>query len=178
MHSSEITLIIGGGRSGKSSYGEAMAKAIEGNRLYIATAEVTDEEMAKRIEHHQKRRAGIFSQTIEEPLNLAGALSQIDKSVDVVLLDCLTVWLGNVIHYRGLQANYEEIEQFLAALKRCSQRVIVITNEVGQGIIPATALSRHYRDHAGWLNQAVAAMADRVIWMVAGLPVVVKGGSL
>lgn len=174
MQRGEITLIIGGGRSGKSSYGEALAQAISGERLYIATAEVTDPEMAKRIEAHQKRRSGLFSKTIEEPLNLAQALKQTEEA-DVVLLDCLTVWLGNVVHKRGLLDYYIEIEEFLEALKKVKKNLIIITNEVGQGIIPATELSRHYRDHAGWLNQAVAQLADKVVWMVAGIPVVVKG---
>ncbi len=174
MQRGEITLIIGGGRSGKSSYGEALAQAISGERLYIATAEVTDPEMAKRIEAHQKRRAGLFARTIEEPLNLAKALRQAEGA-DVLLLDCLTVWLGNVLHKRGLLDYYEEVEEFLEALKKVEGNLIIITNEVGQGIIPATELSRHYRDHAGWLNQAVAQIADKVVWMVAGIPVVVKG---
>ncbi len=174
MQRGEITLIIGGGRSGKSSYGEALAQAISGERLYIATAEVTDPEMAKRIEAHQKRRACLFSRTIEEPLNLAKALRQIEGA-DVTLLDCLTVWLGNLVHKQGLLDHYEEIEEFLEALKQIKENLIIITNEVGQGIIPATELSRHYRDHAGWLNQAVAQIADKVVWMVAGIPVVVKG---
>ena len=175
MQRGEITLIIGGGRSGKSSYGEALAQTINGERIYIATAEVTDSEMAKRIEAHQRRRAGLFKITVEEPLDLANALKQ-TKGADVVLLDCLTVWLGNVVHKRGLLDHYSEIEEFLEALKDVEGHLIIITNEVGQGIIPATELSRHYRDHAGWLNQAVAQIADKVVWMVAGIPVTVKGG--
>ncbi|HHU88377.1 MAG: bifunctional adenosylcobinamide kinase/adenosylcobinamide-phosphate guanylyltransferase [Sphaerochaetaceae bacterium] len=177
MQRGKITLIIGGGRSGKSSYGEALAKAIEGERFYIATAEVTDEEMAKRIEAHQKRREGLFSKTIEEPLDLAKALAK-TEGASVVLLDCLTVWLGNVLHRRGLLDYYSEVEEFIEALKNNRTNLIIITNEVGQGIIPATQLSRHYRDHAGWLNQAVAQIADKVVWMVAGIPVVVKGGEV
>lgn len=176
MQRGEITLIIGGGRSGKSRYGEALAKAIEGERLYIATAEVTDEEMAKRIEAHQKRRHGLFNKTIEEPLDLAKALAK-TGGVSVVLLDCLTVWLGNVLYRRGLLDHYSEVEEFIEALKHNQTNLIIITNEVGQGIIPATQLSRHYRDHAGWLNQAIAQIADKVVWMVAGIPVYVKGGE-
>lgn len=176
MQRGEITLIIGGGRSGKSSYGEALAQTINGERIYIATAEVTDSEMAKRIEAHQRRRAGLFKRTVEEPLDLANALKQTEEA-DVVLLDCLTVWLGNVVHKRGLLDHYSEIEEFLEALKGIKSNLIIITNEVGQGIIPATELSRHYRDHAGWLNQAVAQIADKVVWMVAGIPLTVKGGK-
>lgn len=170
-----ITFVIGGARSGKSSHAERIAGQQEGKRIYIATAEPFDDEMRDRIARHRAARAGKFSATIEEPVDLAGALERVPADSSVVLVDCLTVWVGNLLHHHGLLDRYEEIDRFLDRLDAPSAPLVIVSNEVGQGIVPGDPMSRHFRDHAGWLNQAVAQKADRVIWMVTGIPVVIKG---
>jgi adenosylcobinamide kinase/adenosylcobinamide-phosphate guanylyltransferase len=173
--SSDITLVIGGARSGKSSYAEALATSIDGKRVYMATAEPFDDEMRLRIARHQKAREGLFSRTVEEPLDLASALAKVGTEANVVLIDCMTVWVGNLLHHFGLLDSYAHIDTFLAALENPRTRIIIVTNEVGQGIVPGDPMSRHFRDHAGWLNQSLAKIADTVVWMVAGIPVTIKG---
>lgn len=174
-HCPSITLVIGGARSGKSSYAETLATATGGNRVYMATAEPFDDEMRLRIVRHQKAREGLFSRTVEEPLDLTSALADVGAESDVVLIDCMTVWVGNLLHHFGLQDSYAHIDTFLAALGDPPTRIVIVTNEVGQGIVPGDPMSRHFRDHAGWLNQSLAKIADTVVWMVAGIPVVIKG---
>lgn len=170
-----VTLIIGGARSGKSSYAEKLVCSNSGKRLYLATAEAFDEEMKKRIALHKKMREGKFHQTIEEPIDLFSALHAVDKSVDIILIDCMTVWLGNLLHHYGERDSYPQIEQFLTYLSNPAFEIVIVTNEVGEGIIPATPFSRHFVDHAGWLNQALGRIADEVIMMVAGIPLKIKG---
>ena len=172
-----VTLVIGGARSGKSRHAEALATAIPGKRVYMATAEPFDEEMRERIEKHRKSRVGRFAQTIEEPLELAFALEQVDTTVQVVLIDCMTVWVGNLLYHFGLKDGYAQIEAFLETLRQPVTNIVVVTNEVGQGIVPGDPMSRHFRDHAGWLNQSLAEIADKVVWMVAGIPVTIKGNA-
>ena len=176
MSSAVVTLIIGGARSGKSKYAEKMAEAYQGERCYIATAEPFDEEMKARIARHRRDRAGVFATTIEEPLELSDALLQIPAGTAVALIDCVTVWMGNLLFHRGIQPEpYAEVKAFLTVLREAPCDVIIVTNETGQGIVPGDAESRAFRDHAGWLNQDLAAIADVVVWMVAGIPVVIKG---
>lgn len=172
-----VTLVIGGARSGKSTWAEQLAIQSDPPRIYVATAEPIDDEMVQRIEAHQRRRAGSFSQTIEEPLYLDRAITSVSDCASVILIDCVTVWLGNLLYHRGIQETYDEISSFLSVLESCEQSVIVVTNEVGDGLVPADPESRHFRDQAGWLNQAIARIADRVVWMVAGIPVTIKEGS-
>lgn len=173
-----ITFVIGGARSGKSSHAELIAGQHDGKRIYIATAQPFDDEMRDRIARHKLARKGKFSDTIEEPVDLADALDRIPANSSVALVDCLTVWVGNLLHHRGLLDRYDEIDRFLGRLDAPSVPLVIVSNEVGQGIVPGDPMSRHFRDHAGWLNQAVAQKADRVIWMVAGIPVVIKGEAL
>lgn len=175
MPKCNITLVIGGARSGKSRYAENLVKQIEGKRIYIATAEPFDDEMRERIARHQEARKGFFASTIEESLDLAKAVSSLDNSVTVALIDCVTVWMGNLLHYRGMLDEYEEVNAFFEVVQHNHTHLVIVTNEVGQGIVPATEMSRHFRDHAGWLNQGLAAIADTVVWMVAGIPVCIKG---
>ena len=173
-----VTFVIGGARSGKSSHAEYLATLYPGKRMYVATAEAFDDEMRDRISRHQKARADKFVATVEEPIDLAHAIENLPGDSSVALVDCLTVWVGNLLHYRGIQERYDEIEQFLAAIRNPKTSLIIVSNEVGQGIVPGDPLSRHFRDHAGWLNQSVAKIADRVIWLVAGIPVTIKGSEL
>jgi adenosylcobinamide kinase/adenosylcobinamide-phosphate guanylyltransferase len=170
-----ITLITGGGRSGKSRYALELAGKY-GNRAFVASAVAIDAEMRERIAKHRRERGDAFF-TAEAPLDPAAALRALPHGTEVALLDCLTVWLGNLMHEGKLSDNLScpEIEAFLELLSSPPCDLIIVTNEVGMGIIPDNAMARIFRDLAGALNQRVAAKADRVILMVSGVPVPVKG---
>ena len=175
---SQTSLIIGGGRSGKSSYAQDYALNVsEGtsSRAYIATAEPIDLEMKERIALHQKDRADRFI-TIEESLDLAQAIQDLPPSVEVCVVDCLTVWLGNLLYHKRDTA--KEIQKLITILKNPPCDILLVTNETGLGIIPADAESRAFRDIAGWMNQDIAAISKHVILLVAGLPLALKGEVL
>lgn len=164
---SRTTLVLGGARSGKSRHAEELLAAADGARVYIATAEVRDDEMAARIREHQARR-GENWHTIEQPLDLVAALQENCRADTAVLVDCLTLWLANLMTAsRDIGAETHRLVQALPSLEG---RVVLVSNEVGQGIVPENALAREYRDHAGRLNQAVAAAVDEVVLITAGLP--------
>ncbi len=169
-----VTLFTGGTRSGKSQL--ALAHALRHpRRAFIATAMAFDEEMRQRIAAHQAERGELFL-TLEEPLDLAGALRRVPPATDVVLIDCLTVWLGNLMHHHGDdQRWYPEIDQLLELLRHPPLNIVLVTNEVGMGIVPENALSRRFRDIQGTMNQKVAAVADLVVLTACGLPLVLKG---
>ena len=170
-----ITLITGGARSGKSSHALSLARQYPLPRAFIATAEPFDTDMRRRIERHRLERAEDFS-TCESPLDLAASLKEMRRKVHVAVVDCLTVWLGNLLHhYPDTPQSQEQVDCFLLALERPPCDLIVVTNEVGMGIVPHNDLARQFRDLAGTLNQQVAARADRVVFMVSGCPVLVKG---
>jgi adenosylcobinamide kinase/adenosylcobinamide-phosphate guanylyltransferase len=163
-----LTLVIGGARSGKSRHAEALVEAMPEPWAYVATAAVLDGEMAERVALHQARRDGRW-RTIEAPLDVAEALVMAEGPV---LLDCLTLWLTNVmLGERDVAAEVERLERALAVRRHS---VVLVSNEVGLGIVPENALARRFRDEQGRLNQRMAALADRVVLMVAGLPMVVK----
>ena len=165
-----LTLVIGGARCGKSAHAERLIAALTPPWTYIATAQAFDEEMRERIAIHQARREGDW-RTLEAPLDLAGALDGLGEGAPV-LLDCLTLWLTNhMLAEHDLAAECDRLEKVLAKPKG---PWFVVSNEVGMGIVPDNALARRFRDEAGRLNQRVAAIADRVIFMVAGIPMQVK----
>ena len=166
-----VTLILGGARSGKSAYGERLLEATAGDCLYLATAEAGDGEMAARIARHRARR-GKRWQTLEEPLALAAALARLDAPGQAILIDCLTLWLANLMA-RDLDPE-AETEALLDALARVQGGVVLVANEVGLGIVPEHPLGRRFRDAQGLLNQAVASLASRVVFIAAGLPLVLK----
>jgi adenosylcobinamide kinase/adenosylcobinamide-phosphate guanylyltransferase len=170
----EVILITGGARSGKSAEALRLTDGFA-RRVFVATAEAFDEEMRERIGLHRAER-GDGWKTVEEPLDLAGALRRLDNPQSAVVIDCLTVWLGNLMHRDANTAEDAPPCAELVEALRSSRagRVIVVTNEVGMGIIPEHAVSRRYRDVAGRLNQRIAAIADRVILMVCGQPLVLK----
>ena len=165
-----VILIGGGARSGKSRFALEKARAIEGRRTFIATAEASDEEMADRIERHREARASDFS-TIEAPVELAQAIA--DVADGVIVVDCLTIWLANLMHAKkNIDA---EIDTLVEGAKSSPATIIFVTNEVGSGIIPTDhALSREFRDHAGILNQRIAAIAQEVYLVVFGQPLRIK----
>ena len=165
-----MTLIIGGARSGNSAHAESLVTAGPAPWTYIATAEAYDQEMRERIALHRSRRGEGWT-TIDAPLDLAGALAALPDGRPV-LIDCLTLWLTNhMLAEHDLDA---ECRQLADALSRPRGPWFVVSNEVGQGIVPDNALARRFRDAAGRLNQQVAAVADTVLLMVAGLPLKVK----
>lgn len=168
-----ITLITGGARSGKSAYAEALAAASAMEVVYIATAQALDAEMADRIARHRARRPREW-RTVEVPLRLADALRENTGQDRCLLIDCLTLWLTNLFSIEPSAAEASR-QDFLAALGEVRGTVIVVTNEIGMGVVPLGELSRRFVDDMGRLNQVVAARADRVVLMVAGLPVSVKG---
>jgi adenosylcobinamide kinase/adenosylcobinamide-phosphate guanylyltransferase len=166
-----VTLVLGGARSGKSRFAENLVTATPGPRVYLATGEAGDPEMAARIRHHRERRGEGWS-TVEEPLDLTGALHRAAGEGATILVDCLTLWISNLMAAgRDVAA---ETEQLVAALPKISAPIVFVSNEVGLGIVPDNALARAFRDEAGRANQAVAAAADRVYFIAAGLPLVMK----
>jgi adenosylcobinamide kinase/adenosylcobinamide-phosphate guanylyltransferase len=171
--STHLTLVIGGARSGKSRYAESLIAARPPPWLYVATAEPLDDEMRARIVAHRARR-GPGWHVVEAARDVAGAIG--GAAADgAVLVDCLTLWLSNLmLAGADIEAETERLE---AALARATTPIVLVSNEVGFGIVPDNALARRFRDAHGRLNQRIAARADRVVLMVAGLPLVVKGDA-
>ena len=173
----ELTLVTGGARSGKSRYALHLAEHYTGKRVFIATAEPIDDEIRARIEKHRQERGEVF-QTIEEPLDLAGALRTLSTDVEIAVVDCLTLWLGNLMHHRGTEVEvYPEISDLLRVLEDPPCDLIFVTNEVGMSVVPENRMARRFRDSAGWLNQELARRAERVVLMVSGLAVPLKGAG-
>jgi adenosylcobinamide kinase/adenosylcobinamide-phosphate guanylyltransferase len=168
--SGRLTLVLGGARSGKSRYAESLLMAQPPPWLYVATAETRDSEMAERVAAHQGRRGPGWT-TIETPRDVAGTL--VTHAGRPTLVDCLTLWLSNVLL---ADADVDaEIEHLDGALARATAPIVLVANEVGFGIVPDNALGRRFRDLQGLLNQRIAARADRVVLVVAGLPLALKG---
>lgn len=174
-----VTLIIGGARSGKSAYalhigGEISNASPYGRQAFIATAEALDEEMKERIAMHKRTRPAEW-ETIEEPVALCERLQKIDGVYDVVIVDCLTLWLSNILErYECIEHIAREIENLAATLKVISYKIIVISNEVGQGVVPENKTARIFRDLSGWMNQKVASVADEVYLVTCGIPLKIK----
>lgn len=169
-----ITFVIGGARSGKSIFALELGSKISGRKGFIATAERLDEEMKERIILHKKTRPAEW-ETIEEPLALGEILKEIDGSYDVVIVDCLTLWLSNIL---GRDENSDritkEIEYLATTLKTTSCKVIAVSNEVGQGIVPNNNVARFFRDMSGLMNRKVAGVADEVYLITCGIPLKIK----
>lgn len=172
-----LTLVLGGVRAGKSSYAQRLAS--EGERvLFVATAEAGDEEMTARIQAHRETRPTDWD-TLEEPIDLVGALMPMLHQYDTVLLDCLTIWVSNLLlHGQGSGSGnvdiLSETKRLLELYGKADATWIVVSNEVGLGVVPATRLGRSYADELGRVNQTVAAAADDVYFMAAGLPLPMK----
>lgn len=172
-----IQLILGGARSGKSSLAESLAEQLDKPVSYLATATAGDEEMQARIERHQQQRPSHWH-LIEEQLALTECIRQHSASEGVLLVDCLTLWLSNQL-FKTPAGDLDSLrDELCAALQCCNADVILVSNEVGLGVVPMGAVSRQFVDHAGWLNQAVARVADRVVLVSAGLPLLLKGPAL
>ena len=190
----KIIFITGGARSGKSSFALNEASKINGKKAYIATAEALDDEMKERIEKHKKNRSQEWD-TYEEPANISSVLSEIREKYRVVVLDCLTLWLSNILtrtqsaehppnnrRAGRTQTADKNIQEFIDVLKDfsvCSLgsgfcNLYVVSNEVGMGVVPDNELAREFRDLAGFLNQRVAEIADEVYLVTAGIPIKIK----
>ena len=170
--SASLTLVIGGARSGKSRFAESLVTALPPPWIYAATGQALDAEMAARIEAHRARRGADWT-TVEVPRDLAGLLEK--RGSAPVLVDCLTLWLSNLMM---ADAEVEgEIDRLCLVLGKVTAPVVLVANEVGSGVVPDNALARRFRDHQGLLNQRMAVQAERVVLVVAGLPVFIKGSQ-
>lgn len=170
-----MILITGGCRSGKSRFALDYGNQHFPKRLYLATCEALDEEMAQRIEHHKKTRSPEW-QTIEEPIEIVNKIRRYGDEVDMILLDCITLWLSNLLMRRKDEPEImKETDRLIETIKRSPASFIVVTNEVGMGIVPADPLSRRFRDLSGMTNQRIADAVDTVIFMVSGIPIFLKG---
>jgi adenosylcobinamide kinase/adenosylcobinamide-phosphate guanylyltransferase len=174
-----LTLVLGGARSGKSRHAEQLIEGAATSATYVATAQALDDEMRERIRRHRERRAALPGRiawhTVEAPLDLVGCLAETARPDRPILVDCLTLWLTNLMLAGSDVA--AESGSLVGALSALAGPVVLVANEVGLGIVPDNALARAFRDHAGQLNQAVAAVADRVVFLAAGLPLVLKDSS-
>jgi adenosylcobinamide kinase/adenosylcobinamide-phosphate guanylyltransferase len=167
----QLILVLGGCRSGKSNFALRLASRLGRRKLFVATATAFDDEMRERIAKHRAARGPDWT-TVEEPLAPGRALSQSDAH-DVAVIDCLTLWLGNLLHHNT--AAGQPFAELLDQLGKRRSHVIAVSNEVGLGIVPDNPLARRFRDEQGRLNQQIAAIADTVVLMAAGLPMTLKG---
>lgn len=169
----DVTLVLGGARSGKSRHGESLVRRSGLKRVYIATAQAFDAEMAERIARHRRQRAADDWHTLEEPLALGAAIAAARRPDSAILVDCLTLWLSNLM-LAGQEVS-AGVERLLAALGQGEGPVVLISNEVGLGIVPETPLGRAFRDAQGELNQVLATRCRQVVFVAAGLPLILKG---
>ena len=173
-----LNLILGGARSGKSRLAEDIAKQSGLAVTYIATGQAKDDEMAERIKIHQKNRPSNW-RLVEEPLSLSDAIADNARTDRLILVDCLTLWLSNLLlHDNSKELWLQEKTKLLELLPTLSSPLILVSNETGLGVVPMGALSRGFIDEAGWLHQDLARICDRVIFTVAGLPTILKGDDL
>lgn len=168
-------LILGGARSGKSRTALELAETSSAARILIATAQAFDDEMRERIAHHRVERGPSWT-TVEAPLDLAAAIRANAGPDRVVLVDCLTLWLSNLM--MNERDPIQEVDVFIDALKNVASPIVLVSNEVGQGIVPATSLGRSFRDHQGRLNQGLAEACDAVVFVAAGCPILLKPAPL
>ncbi|MBV8774873.1 MAG: bifunctional adenosylcobinamide kinase/adenosylcobinamide-phosphate guanylyltransferase [Deltaproteobacteria bacterium] len=169
-----LTLITGGCRSGKSAHAIALASTSPASRkFFIATGQPIDDEMRARIEHHRRSRPADF-QTIEEPVNLVAALESLGSGVDMVVVDCLTLWISNLLQEYSDDGILTQADELAAITGRARFSAIIVTDEVGWGLVPDHPVARRFRDLLGWTNQRIARAADDVLLMVAGYPLRLK----
>lgn len=175
----KIIFITGGARSGKSSFAEKLASGFGDHLCYLATAQTLDSEMIDRVKRHRERR-GVQWQTIEEPIDLAKALAGCDGRYQAILVDCVTLWLSNLLFRNELSGEeiesciLEEVRCLESTLQKMTTPVIIVSNEVGMGIVPEHRLARLFRDIAGKTNQILAASADEVHVVISGIPLRLK----
>jgi adenosylcobinamide kinase / adenosylcobinamide-phosphate guanylyltransferase len=170
-----VTLVLGGARSGKSRYAQQLAEQSR-RVLFVATAKATDDEMRAKIDRHREDRSKEWL-TVEEPLELPKVIAEHEKESEVIVVDCLTIFAANLLEAEGenIPAIEDRIEALCESLRTVQCMVVLVSNEVGSGVVPEYLLGRRYRDLLGEINQRVARIADDVVLMVAGLPLALKG---
>jgi adenosylcobinamide kinase/adenosylcobinamide-phosphate guanylyltransferase len=171
----KVILITGACRSGKSTFALRLAERDYGRRMYLATAEALDDEMRERIKEHRKKRGGAW-RTVEEPVEIAKVLKECGDDADVIVLDCVTLWISNLM-MKNLESDriLSLVDELLDVVTDISSDVVFVTNEVGWGIVPDNRLARDFRDSAGAVNQKIAHAADAVVLLVSGIPLTIKG---
>jgi adenosylcobinamide kinase/adenosylcobinamide-phosphate guanylyltransferase len=170
------TLILGGCRSGKSGFALSLAERLGGPGTFIATCEPRDEEMLARIRRHQEERSAAWT-TIETPLNLPEAIRESDRSSQVTVVDCLTLWVSNLLLVSADERDmHQQFQELHRALETAENPTILVSNEIGLGVVPDNAVARQFRDLVGELNQQIALHAARVFLVTAGIPTAIKGG--
>ena len=177
LHGKRFILILGGARSGKSRFALELGEPLGKRRVFVATALPSDEEMARRIERHRRERPEGWK-TMEEPLRLVDTLQAVEGKTEIVVIDCLTLWLSNLLGANDPELLPRERRAFQGLLPQLPGHIILVSNETGLGIVPLGALSRRFCDEAGWLHQDLAQQCDRVLFTVAGLPQLLKGKPL
>lgn len=170
-------LILGGARSGKSALAERLVTQTGLSRVYIATSQALDGEMQKRIDLHRQQRGENWL-LVEEPLDLAKVLAEHATSDKAILVDCLTLWITNCLLAEDSDSWPRQRQALLDFVARCEHQIVFVSNEVGQGVVPMDALSRKFVDESGRLHQALATLCQRVVFVTAGLPQVLKGTAL
>lgn len=169
----ECVLVIGGTKSGKSRYALHLCRATEKKYIFLATAQPIDEEMKEKIKRHKEERSSKWI-TVEEPVHIVEKIKELDTEETTILLDCLALWVNNLFIYK---ADVEgEINKLINILSYIKGTIIIISNEVGMGIVPGDRVSRRYRDLLGYANQQIASIANKVVLMIAGIPVTIKSG--
>ena len=169
-----IQFILGGARSGKSRLAEQTAIASNKPVTYIATAQAWDNEMQERIVHHQAQRPAAWT-LVEEPLHLAARLKQLDQAGHVILVDCLTLWMSNLLMQKDENIQADECAQLLQVLPSLQSEILLVSNETGLGVVPMGQISRKFVDESGRLHQQLGQIADKVVFCVAGFPMILKG---
>ena len=169
-----MQLILGGARSGKSRLAEQIAKDSNLNVTYIATAQAFDHEMQTRIDHHQAQRPGHWT-VIEEPLYLADCLIELDQPNQLILVDCLTLWMSNLLMHENAELQMQQCQKLLDILPILQAEVVLVSNETGLGVIPMGEISRKFVDESGRLHQQLGQVAEKVVFCVAGFPMMLKG---
>ncbi|MCK5826275.1 MAG: bifunctional adenosylcobinamide kinase/adenosylcobinamide-phosphate guanylyltransferase [Desulfuromusa sp.] len=175
-----LIYISGGCRSGKSNYAQQIAESLPGKRVYLATCPLIDEEMEQRIAHHQQQRVDREWETIEAPLDLSAAVEQASH-FDILLIDCLTLWINNLLYEAEQEGKFlteqmisDQCTELVNVCRKTNRTIIFVSNELGMGLVPADPISRHYRDCLGRCNQTIARLADKVIFMISGIPLSLK----
>jgi len=172
-----MIFITGGCRSGKSRFALHYANEHYSKKIFLATSEILDDEMARRVENH-KRMRGPEWRTIEEPVEIVETIRQSGEGGAVILLDCITLWLSNLlIKWNDATRIMEEVDRLAKGLQESPASFIIVSNEVGMGIVPADPLGRRFRDLSGMANQKIAEVADTVVFMVSGISLFLKGGT-
>ena len=176
IENSRVTIILGGARSGKSRFSQKLGESVTGKRLIIATAQPLDDEMRKKIKIHKISR-GKNWKTIEEPLEISKVIWENGERYGLILIDCLTIWVSNLRErFVGDEEKIlEEVRRLEEAVKGIDARFIIVSNEVGMGIVPDNKMARQFRELLGIVNQRMAELSDKVILMVSGVPMIVKG---